>query len=106
MGLPQYPLINYLVNYQVEECEVEANEMAFIGNGFCNDITNIRSCDFDGGDCCGENISTEFCEICTCHSDDLTTGNWKPTFWNPNLKTLILGCWKWKTPKWGAEFQV
>ena len=62
-------------NYQVEECEVEANDTALIGNGFCNDITNVRSCDFDGGDCCGENISTEFCEICTCHLDDLTTGN-------------------------------
>ena len=23
----------------------------------------------------------------------LETGNWKPGFWNPGLKTLILGCW-------------
>ena len=23
----------------------------------------------------------------------LETGNWKPGFWNPDLKTLILGCW-------------
>ena len=63
--------LTYFANYQVEECEVEVNETALIGNGFCNDITNVRSCGFDGGDCCGENISTEFCEICTCHLDDL-----------------------------------
>ena len=78
----QYPLINYLTNYQVEECEVDANDTALIGNGFCNDITNIRSCDFDGGDCCGENISMEFCEICTCHLDELTTAP-PPTMANP-----------------------
>ena len=23
----------------------------------------------------------------------LETGNWKPEFWNPGLKTQILGCW-------------
>ena len=23
----------------------------------------------------------------------LETGNWKPEFWNPGLKTLIFGCW-------------
>jgi hypothetical protein len=73
----QYPLINCLANYQVEECEVDANDTALIGNGFCNDITNVRSCDFDGGDCCGENISTEFCDLCTCHLDELTT-DWIP----------------------------
>ena len=69
----QYPLINYPTNSQVEECEVDANDTALIGNGFCNDITNVRSCDFDGGDCCGENISKEFCENCTCHLDEVTT---------------------------------
>ena len=72
----QYPLINYPTNSQVEECEVDANDTALIGNGFCNDITNVRSCDFDGGDCCGQNISTEFCENCTCHLDELTTPEW------------------------------
>ena len=28
-------------------------------------------------------------EISVCRE----TGNWKPGFWNPGLKTLILGCW-------------
>ena len=69
-------MINYPTNSQVEECEVDANDTALIGNGFCNDITNVRSCDFDGGDCCGENISTEFCVNCTCHLDELTTPEW------------------------------
>ena len=62
----QYSLINYPTNSQVEECEVDANETALIGNGFCNDITNVRSCDFDGGDCCGSCINSEYCTECIC----------------------------------------
>ena len=26
-----------------------------VGNGFCNDDTNIAECNYDGGDCCGPN---------------------------------------------------
>ena len=28
-----------------------------VGNGFCDDDTNILECNFDGGDCCGPDIS-------------------------------------------------
>ena len=37
-----------------------------IGNGYCNDEANIAVCEYDGGDCCGPNVNTEFCYQCTC----------------------------------------
>jgi hypothetical protein len=36
-----------------------------VGNGFCDDDTNIAECDYDGGDCCGC-VITEHCEDCAC----------------------------------------
>ena len=37
-----------------------------VGNGFCNDDTNIAECDYDGGDCCGYCVVTDHCENCAC----------------------------------------
>lgn len=38
----------------------------FVGDGFCDDSNNNPDCNFDGGDCCGENVATDFCSICEC----------------------------------------
>ena len=40
----------------------------FIGNGFCDDGLNIAECQFDGEDCCGPSVNTDFCTLCTCKS--------------------------------------
>ena len=37
-----------------------------IGDGYCDDINNNLSCNFDGGDCCGANINTDYCVECQC----------------------------------------
>ena len=37
-----------------------------IGNGFCNDETNNDECNYDGGDCCGTCVNSEFCSDCAC----------------------------------------
>lgn len=37
-----------------------------IGDGICHDATNIELCDFDGGDCCLEQINTSNCMACQC----------------------------------------
>ena len=37
-----------------------------IGDGYCNDETNNANCNYDGGDCCWENVNTEFCSECVC----------------------------------------
>ena len=40
-----------------------------VGIGTCVDATNNANCSFDGGDCCGTNVTTTFCQDCICHED-------------------------------------
>ena len=40
-----------------------------IGNGNCDDATNNANCNFEGGDCCGPNVDTNYCEDCICYED-------------------------------------
>ena len=49
------------------------NQTFKISNGYCNDETNVAECGFDGGDCCGSCINTDFCENCNCIGS--VTGN-------------------------------
>ena len=37
-----------------------------IGDGICDDESNVYECDFDGGDCCGSNVNTYYCSVCAC----------------------------------------
>ena len=37
---------------------------SWIGDGYCDDETNNASCHFDGGDCCGVNVNTQYCNEC------------------------------------------
>ena len=41
-------------------------QMGWLGDGFCDDATNTESCYYDGGDCCGTNVDTQYCTICQC----------------------------------------
>ena len=36
------------------------------GDGKCDDEVNIRDCDFDFGDCCGDSIDKTYCFECQC----------------------------------------
>ena len=38
-----------------------------IGNGICDDETNNEVCEWDGGDCCGDNVNNLFCNVCRCN---------------------------------------
>ena len=38
-----------------------------IGNGFCNDPTNIEVCGWDGGECCGDTTNKWMCTACECN---------------------------------------
>ena len=62
------------VCHLIETCA--AGYHPLVGNGFCNDDTNIAECDYDGGDCCGYCVVTEHCEDCAClgniNSDEVT----------------------------------
>ena len=48
---------------------------ALVGNGLCNDETNIAECGYDGGDCCGYIIRSEHCNECICfHQETCLAG--------------------------------
>ena len=36
------------------------------GDGYCDDSHNNKGCDWDGGDCCGPNVKTDYCFVCAC----------------------------------------
>ena len=39
----------------------------YAGDGYCDDLNNIDSCNFDGGDCCLEIVITDYCTECICY---------------------------------------
>ena len=38
----------------------------FTGDNYCDDENNNEECEWDGGDCCGYDVSTWFCWACEC----------------------------------------
>ena len=36
------------------------------GDGFCDDDNNNDKCEYDGGDCCGDDVKENYCSICAC----------------------------------------
>ena len=49
------------------------------GDGFCDDGNNKYECLWDGGDCCGDNVKTEYCKICECKTCE-SSKFWKDGF--------------------------
>ena len=43
-------------------CEIPGSH----GDGYCDDVNNNEACFFDGGDCCGSNVNTQYCTECQC----------------------------------------
>ena len=56
-------LLNFYSSLQISGC---GDNVALVQNGFCNDETNIAACNYDGGDCCGSCVLTEYCSNCDC----------------------------------------
>ena len=36
------------------------------GDGYCDDVNNHAGCNYDDGDCCGDNVNTYWCSVCEC----------------------------------------
>ena len=53
-----------IISKRLEGCE----EPEWQGDGYCDDENNIAACDWDGGDCCNNNIPDYdiFCSVCKC----------------------------------------
>ena len=57
-----------------DECVCKGGGVAknpWVGDGFCQDLTNNEECDFDGGDCCGSCVNTKYCNDCECVGDQI-----------------------------------
>lgn len=39
---------------------------SWVGDLYCDDATNIAICDYDGGDCCLEEVQVDYCNECLC----------------------------------------
>ena len=70
------------------------DNVALVGNGFCNDETNNADCNYDGGDCCVVNINTDSCSECICHLIETCAAGYHPLVRNGfcNDDTNIAGC--------------
>ena len=42
----------------------------WVGDKYCDDNLNTRSCNYDGGDCCLQETMLDFCTTCFCHIDE------------------------------------
>merc|ERR1711881_403677 len=38
----------------------------WFGDNYCDDDNNNEDCGWDGGDCCGDNVNTQYCSVCEC----------------------------------------
>ena len=48
-------------------------------DGSCDDENNNEACFFDGGDCCGSNVDTNWCTVCQCLEEGGSTISWGTT---------------------------
>ena len=51
------------------QVEASCKYWAVKGNGFCDDAANTFGCQWDGGDCCGDNVVHGKCDLCNCLED-------------------------------------
>ena len=60
------------------ECHLEGTCFArvhpLVGDGYCNDVTNIAVCGYDGGDCCRSCLIKKYCSHCSCLSGSIDNG--------------------------------
>ena len=68
LGTPRlYPIA--MVVPKLMDCQTTptvCEHPTWIGDGYCNDVINTESCNYDGGDCCGSSIDTTYCIECQC----------------------------------------
>ena len=72
-------------------------------DGFCDDLTNVQDCDYDGGDCCLIPSLGHYCDNCTCHEtqESHVTTTKEP----PPISKYILSIAKSVKKKFGHFFR-
>merc|ERR1739844_6653 len=52
------------------------------GDGYCDDDNNNDGCDYDGGDCCGDDVNTKYCTECECLDPDFEEDDCEDLWWS------------------------
>ena len=47
-------------------CSGTCGTPSWKGDNYCDDQNNNCGCEWDGGDCCGSNVNTQYCSACEC----------------------------------------
>ena len=47
-------------------CPGTCGNPSWKGDNYCDDENNYCGCEWDGGDCCGSNVNTDYCSVCEC----------------------------------------
>ena len=58
--------VSYTNNDNINTCFDTCNNPTWKSDGFCDDANNNCGCEWDGGDCCGSNVNTNYCSACEC----------------------------------------
>ena len=48
---------------------IQCPDLSYVGDGLCDDLTNIVQCSYDGGDCCLDDKKTFYCKDCKCQNE-------------------------------------
>ena len=51
---------------EVISCSGTCGVPSWKGDNICDDENNNCGCEWDGGDCCGSNVNTQYCSACEC----------------------------------------
>ena len=56
----------------LSECSMPCNRTLLSGDGYCDDGNNHCGCNWDGGDCCGNEppVLKDYCDRCACLDPD------------------------------------
>ena len=59
------------------------------GDNSCDDQNNNCGCEWDGGDCCGDNVNTEWCSACQCLDPNFQSSKMSQSF-NKSLNVALI----------------
>ena len=59
-------ILLFILSATPAPCTGSCGTPSWKGDDYCDDENNNCGCDWDGGDCCGSNVDTEYCSACEC----------------------------------------
>ena len=61
---------------QITDAPATTCQDSWQGDGYCDDVNNNAECNYDGGDCCGDNVILTYCSICQCLDPAYVSGHY------------------------------